>query len=261
VGENLQDRYEISVVTRMKSDFSLMQGMKLRPPLPGEEPDPRYLEWKKGNGPFTTNGAVVAMAKRSSPTRPDPDLFLFGLLGMFKGYFPGYSRLIAQEEDLFTWAILKAHSSNRSGRVSLRSGDPRDVPLIDFDYFAGGAQAEEDLSAVVDGVETVRRINRRYAHIVTEEIVPGAAVQSREQLRQYVKDNAWGHHACGTCRMGAAGDPMAVVDGRFRVHGVDGLRVVDASVFPRIPGFFIVSAVYMAGEKARDVIVEAASPA
>ena len=59
--------------------------------------------------------------------------------------------------------------------------------------------------------------------------------------------------------MGPRDDPMAVVDSRFRVHGTRGLRVVDASVFPRIPGFFIASAVYMVSEKARDVIVEDAN--
>jgi choline dehydrogenase len=259
VGENLQDRYEITVITRMKHDFSLMKGMKLRPPLPGEEPDPQFREWLAGGGAYTTNGAVVSITKRSLPNRPEPDLFLFGLLGSFKGYFPGYSGLIAQQEDLFTWAILKAHTNNTSGRVTLRSNDPRDVPDINFNYFAGGTEAEDDLAAVVDGVETVRRINRGCQAIVAEEIVPGAAVGTREQVRQFVVDNAWGHHACGTCKMGPASDPMAVVDSRFRVYGVRGLRVVDASVFPKIPGFFIVSAVYMISEKARDAVIEDAN--
>lgn len=258
VGENLQDRYEISVVMRMKRNFSLMKGMKLRPPLPGEEPDPQLREWLLGKGPYTTNGAVVSIVKRSLPTRPDPDLFLFGLLGSFKGYFPGYSALIGQQEDLFTWAILKAHTHNTTGRVTLRSNDPRDVPDINFNYFAGGAEADADLDAVVEGVATVRRINRRCEDIIEEEMIPGAAVQTREQLRQFIKDNTWGHHACGTCRMGRVSDPMAVVDSKFQVHGVRGLRIVDASVFPKIPGFFIASAVYMVSEKARDAIVEAA---
>lgn len=259
VGENLQDRYEISVVIRMKRGFSLMKGMKLRPPLPGEEPDAQLREWLLGKGPYTTNGAVVSIVKRSLPTRPEPDLFLFGLLGSFKGYFPGYSRVIAQQEDLFTWAILKAHTNNTTGRVTLRSNDPRDVPQINFNYFAGGAQADDDLAAVVEGVETVRRINRRCEDIIAEEMVPGEQVHTREQLRQFIRDNAWGHHACGTCKMGPASDPLAVVDSGFRVHGVRGLRIVDASVFPKIPGFFIASAVYMVSEKARDAIVEDAN--
>ncbi len=70
-----------------------------------------------------------------------------------------------------------------------------------------------------------------------------------------MKDNAWGHHASCTCKIGVDADPMAVLDSKFRVRGATNLRVVDASVFPRIPGFFIVSAVYMVSEKAADVIL------
>jgi choline dehydrogenase-like flavoprotein len=68
-----------------------------------------------------------------------------------------------------------------------------------------------------------------------------------------VKDNAWGHHASCSCRIGKEADG-GVIDSQFRVHGVKGLRVVDASIFPRIPGFFIVSSIYIAAEKAADVI-------
>ena len=68
------------------------------------------------------------------------------------------------------------------------------------------------------------------------------------------RTNAWGHHASCSCAIGTP-DENGVLSSDFRVHGVDGLRVVDASVFPRIPGFFIASAVYMVGEKAADVIL------
>ncbi|MGC4081496.1 MAG: GMC oxidoreductase [Vicinamibacterales bacterium] len=72
-------------------------------------------------------------------------------------------------------------------------------------------------------------------------------------LEDFVRDRAWGHHASCSCPMG---DPRSggVVSSDFKVHGVSALRIVDASVFPRIPGFFIASAVYMIGEKAADVI-------
>ena len=89
---------------------------------------------------------------------------------------------------------------------------------------------------------------------IASEEVPGAAIETDEQLAQFVRDHAWGHHACGTCAIGmrAAG---GVLGSDFRVHGTAGLRVVDASVFPRIPGYFIASAVYMIAEKAADVIL------
>ena len=90
--------------------------------------------------------------------------------------------------------------------------------------------------------------------MIAEEEVPGSEVKSDKELEQFVRDHAWGHHACGTCAIGAFED-NGVLGSDFRVHRTMGLRVVDASVFPRIPGYFIASAVYMAVEKAADVIL------
>jgi choline dehydrogenase len=86
-------------------------------------------------------------------------------------------------------------------------------------------------------------------------VVPGPAFATRESLKQFVRDEAWGHHASSSARMGKPDDPLAVVDSSFRVIGTRGLRVVDASIFPRIPGFFIVTAVYMIAEKAAAAIL------
>jgi choline dehydrogenase-like flavoprotein len=90
--------------------------------------------------------------------------------------------------------------------------------------------------------------------LIEEEELPGTRLQSDEELAAYVRDNAWGHHASCSCAIGprSAG---GVLESGFTVHGTQGLRVVDASIFPRIPGFFIASAVYMIAEKAADVIL------
>jgi choline dehydrogenase len=265
VGENLQDRYEVGVVTEMEQDFSLLEGATFNGPQTGEPGDPHFREWLQGRGVYTTNGAVAALIRRSesvvqsaasSKQKPDPDLFLFALAGFFKGYYPGYSQAAIARQNYLTWTILKAHTRNRAGRVTLRSAEPRDVPDIVFHYFDEGSDSEgSDLEALVDGVEFVRRMNAGTAAI-KQEAVPGKRYQTREQIRQFVKDNAWGHHASCSCKMGRSDDPMAVVDSRFRVHGTKNLRVVDASVFPRIPGFFIVTPVYMISEKASEVIIE-----
>ena len=74
------------------------------------------------------------------------------------------------------------------------------------------------------------------------------------QIKDHIRETAWGHHACGTCAMKPE-DQEGVVDSTFKVYGIDRLRIVDASVFPRIPGFFIVTSVYMIAEKAADVIL------
>ncbi|HTU74619.1 MAG TPA: GMC oxidoreductase [Trebonia sp.] len=262
VGLNLQDRYEVGVVSKMKQDFSLLRGDRFRPPAPGEEPDPGFTQWQsRGQGIYATNGALVGLIRRSRRELPAPDLFIFGLPARFEGYYPGYSAELEWHHDYFTWAVLKAHTINRAGQVLLRSDDPRDPPNVDFHYFDEGTDTEgADLEAVVDGVRIARDLMRRAGDLVAEEVWPGPAVQTREQVRDWVRDQAWGHHASCTCPIGPASDPAAVVDSRFRVHGARRLRIVDASVFPRIPGFFIVTSVYMLAEKASDVILSDARP-
>lgn len=253
VGTNLQDRYEVGVVNRMNDDWEVLKGAKYA------KGDPQYEEWEtKHQGVYTTNGAVLAIIKRSMEEQPLPDLFCFAVLGKFRGYFPGYSKLIKEHLNYLTWAVLKAHTINRAGEVRLASTDPRDRPYINFHYFEEGSDQEgTDLDAVVEGIRFVRTLAAPLIEqgIIAEEEYPGKALQSDQELRDYVRYNAWGHHASCTCPIGSDDDPMAVLDGNFKVRGIEGLRVVDASVFPRIPGFFIVSSVYMIGEKAADVIL------
>jgi choline dehydrogenase-like flavoprotein len=180
-------------------------------------------------------------------------------VGLFGGYFPGYSSLAVTKPNYLTWAILKAHTENCAGEVVLRSADPRDTPLINFHYFEEGSdKAGEDLDSVVAGIRFVRKLTAKLKAegAIAEEEQPGEARQSDDALKDYVRTNAWGHHASCSCPIGPR-DSGGVVGGDFRVHGTAGLRVVDASVFPRIPGFFIVSAVYMIAEKAADVILGA----
>ncbi|HXC13271.1 MAG TPA: GMC family oxidoreductase, partial [Stellaceae bacterium] len=217
-------------------------------------------DWAAGHdGVYASNGAVLAAILKSRPERPLPDLFCFALLGLFGGYFPGYSSLEVTKPNYLTWAILKAHTQNHAGEVRLRSADPRDTPLVDFNYFEEGSDSTgEDLDSVVAGIRFVRRLTKELKDrgLIAAEEQPGDAVQSDDELKDFIRTRAWGHHASCTCAIGPR-DAGGVLGSDFRVHGTSGLRVVDASVFPRIPGFFIVSAVYMAAEKAADVILAA----
>lgn len=256
VGKNLQDRYEVGVVNKMGfEEWNIFKGAKF------STSDTQYEEWaERKEGPYITNGAVLSMFKRSAPERPLPDLFCVAFLGRFQGYFPNYSRLFAENLNYLTWAILKAHTNNRAGAVTLRSSDPRDPPEINFHYFEEGtADGQQDLDSVVDGIHFVRKLTAQLKHgnIRAEEMMPGPDVETDEELRDFVRSHAWGHHASCSCAIGTR-EQQGVLDSAFRVHGTQGLRVVDASVFPRIPGYFIVSAVYMIGEKAADVILEEA---
>lgn len=143
--------------------------------------------------------------------------------------------------------------------MKLRSADPRDVPDIDFNYFdSGSGNWSYDLDATVEGMQFARQILATYARQTDSapltELAPGPHVNTTEKLRQWVKDTSWGHHASCSCPIGADADPMAVLDAEFRVRGTQGLRVVDASVFPTIPGFYIQTSIYMVSEKAAVVI-------
>jgi choline dehydrogenase-like flavoprotein len=254
VGSNLQDRYEVGVVNRMSFDaWWVLEGAKFA------AGDPQYEQWKaKREGVYTTNGSVLAVVKRSFPERPLPDLFCFALLAPFRGYFPGYSGPFARDLNYLTWAILKAYTKNNAGTVRLRTADPRDMPAVCFHYFEEGSdEGGEDLQSVVEGIKFVRKLTAplKRRGLIAEEELPGEDVQSDPELCKFVREHAWGHHASCSCPVGDR-DKGGVVNSNFEVHGTRGLRIVDASVFPKIPGFFIVSSVYTIGEKAADVILQ-----
>jgi choline dehydrogenase-like flavoprotein len=268
VGTNLQDRYEIGVISEVKKDFVLLENLAMGEPAPGQPPDAALKEWRENKtGLYTSNAVIVGILKKSRPELPAPDLFIFAVPGFFKGYYKGYSQDranpdLATKHNLLTWLVMKAHTKNRAGTVTLRSTNPRDVPEINFHYFYEGTDRREgeDLDALVEGFKFIRQINR----IATDKGVvkrniwprPEDNVQDEAGIRDFITREAWGHHASCSCPIGADDDPMAVLDSRFRVRGVRNLRVVDASVFPRIPGLFIVTNVYMISEKASDVIAE-----
>ena len=124
----------MGVVNRMNFDaWEVLRGAKFAPG------DPQYTMWETNrDGVYTTNGAVLAIIKKGLESQPRPDLFIFALLGLFRGYFPTYSRLFAENLNYLTWAILKAHTNNTAGTVRLRSKDPLERPEINFKYFDEG---------------------------------------------------------------------------------------------------------------------------
>lgn len=257
VGTNLQDRYEVSVVSEMKRDWKIIKNATFEPPPTSNETgDPCYVEWQNGKGVYTTNGALLVAIRKSEAAGKDadPDLFMFALAGKFHGYYPGYSKDVERTKNFLSWLVLKAHTENDAGFVRLTSADPRQRPGINFQYFNDPDTAKRDVDAVLEGVRFVRKISKHNTAI-KNETYPGPGINTDAEIRDFIQDNAWGHHASCTNRMGKPDDPNAVVDSNFRVIGTRGLRIVDASVFPKIPGFFIVTPIYMIAEKAADVIL------
>jgi choline dehydrogenase len=257
VGRNLQDRYEVAVTHRMRHPWRVLEGANF------EHGDAAWQRWHaQRSSMYDGSGAAIAVVRRSKASLPEPDIFCMALPVLFEGYATDFSKAIREHHDRLTWAVLKAHTNNRAGSVSLRSNDPRDPPLVNFRYFEDGDDGSgQDLQAVVQAISFVRRLTAplRAAGIIEEECAPGLAVNTDEALADYVRNTAWGHHASCSCPIGARADG-GVLGSDFSVHGTRRLRVVDASVFPRIPGFFVAAAVYMIGEKAAEMLLQRGTP-
>jgi choline dehydrogenase len=257
VGTNLQDHYETAVQGHIPNNWTALDGCTF-----DHGSDPCLERWEKnglgGRGVYSSDGFAAAMFYKSSVTTDDSyDVFVFGGPVNFRGYFPGYGINITERHDWFSWAVLKAHPRNQAGSVTLRSADPLDMPDIVFNSFdTGSGDYEKDLQAITEAIGVARGAFDRQLVEVTE-VLPGDDVKTEEEIHEYIKNTAWGHHASCTCPIGTDTDPMAVLDSNFQVRGVAGLRVVDASVYPRIPGTFTAVSTYMVAEKAADVILDA----
>ena len=266
VGKNLQDRYEVGIVAKAGEVFPLLKDASFHGPAAGEtRGDESFEKWRnEGKGLYATNGAVIGFLARSSVAENnEPDLFIFGVPGAFVGYYTGWSdEAVAPPHDKWTWLLLKAHARFR-GEVTLASDDPLEPPAVDFRYFERApdgtltADAVKDLTAMREGVRIVNNLVSKSSRLdgLDPEAMAEIDLGSDSGIDQFIQDRAWGHHASCTCKIGGDDDPDAVLDSSFRVRGTKGLRVVDASVFPKIPGFFVVMPIYMIAEKAADAIL------
>ncbi|KAK8190390.1 uncharacterized protein BKA78DRAFT_252775 [Phyllosticta capitalensis] len=256
VGKNLQDRYEIPIIGEAPTKLDLLKKCTF---LEGEDPCLEQWENSAYKGAYGTNGVALAIIKKSQVAENnDADLFVAGWPAYFNGYYPDFFTNATASGKAWTWLTLKAHSRNAAGEVTLRSADPLEVPDITMNNFQEGG--DEDLEAILEGLKYSRNAFNDLIPLDGDftEVWPGPSVSTDEELKQFTRDEAWGHHASCTCPIGADDDENAVLDGDFQVRGVEGLRVVDASVFPKIPGYYIALPIYMLSEKAADVITAAA---
>ena len=252
VGANMQDNYEMGVIAQAS------QNLTTTGPIctwGATADDPCLALWREGKGPYATGPLDAIMVKTSKAAYNERDLFMWGMPGAFRGFWPPTPDVPIDPPSTFGFSMAKIHPQSRKGTVMLRSTDPRDVPEINFRFFEDNA--ESDLNAMAEGIEFGRKVFDSITAPLGPFTEQDPCQDGKEcDVKEHIKTQAWSHHATSSCAIGADDDSMAVLDSEFRVRKVDGLRVVDASAFPRIPGAFPVLPTFMLSEKAADVIID-----
>lgn len=210
----------------------------------------QYVLTRKGPLSLSVNQAGGFV--RSRPDRPRPNIQLYFSPLSYTRAIPGKRALM--RTDFFSGFMLgisNCHPKSR-GTIELGSADPFAPPLIRPNYLSD----ESDLEELVEGARILRKIAGPMASQIKREIVPGPAIESDSEMAADIRARSGSvFHACGTCGMGP--DPnLSVVDPRLKVHGIEGLRVVDASIFPLIPSGNINAPSIMVGERGSDFILE-----
>jgi len=243
VGQNLQDHLELYIQMAASQPVSLFKYWNLfGKAWVG-------LQWLiNKTGPGASNQFESAAFIRSDVGVEYPDIQYH-----FLPIAVRYDGRAAAEGHGFQAHVGPMRSPSR-GSVTLRSSDPAADPKILFNYMSH----EKDWADFRKCIRLTREIFAQDAFkpFVKHEIQPGEAVQSDDALNDFIRDHVESaYHPCGTCKMGRADDPMAVVDPTCRVIGVDGLRVADSSIFPRITNGNLNGPSIMVGEKASDHIL------
>ena len=243
VGQNLQDHMEVYIQQESLKPITLNSKLGLfSKALIGAE----WLFFKSGHG--ATNHFESAAFVRSKPGIDYPDIQYHFLPAAIR-----YDGKAAAKGHGFQAHVGPMRSKSR-GSVTLRSSDPFEKPKILFNYMSH----PDDW---VDFRHAVRLTREIFAQAALDpyrgrEISPGSHVQTDEEIDDFLREHAESaFHPCGTCRMGAANDRTAVVDPQCRVIGVEGLRVADSSIFPRVTNGNLNAPSIMTGEKASDHIL------
>jgi len=249
VGAHLQDHLGADILCRanvptLNQELRPWSG-KLRSGL-------RFLTSRRGPLSLSVNQAGGFVSVRPGETRADLQLYFSPL--SYTRAPPGKRPLISP--DSFPGFLLGFNPCRPTsrGHLSIRSADPFEPPAIQPNYL----DTEHDRQLMLEGMRLMRRLASApsFRAIIKRELVPGADCATDEALARHVREHAWTvFHPCGTCRMGDS-DKGNVVDARLRVHGVPGLRVADASIFPSIPSGNTNAPSIMVGERAADMLLE-----
>lgn len=201
-------------------------------------------ETKQPVEPGRQNLSEAALFVRSEPGMLAPDLQIAFV------HVP-FDIIVGQQHPNAVSILPGVVRPNSRGWIRLASNDPLDKPLVNPNYFGDPS----DLTRLVQSVEISRDIfaTNSFRSVLAGELMPGSDVQGKKALTEFVRSKADSyHHQAGSCKMGI--DSMSVVDPRLRVHGVEGLRVVDASVMPAVPSGNCHTAIVAIAERAVDLI-------
>ncbi|NCV10988.1 MAG: choline dehydrogenase [Rhodobacteraceae bacterium] len=243
VGQNLQDHLELYIQMAASQPVSLYKYWNL---LGKAWVGLQWLLNKSGPGASNQFESAAFIRSRAGVEYPDIQYHFLPIAVRYDGQ-------AAAEGHGFQAHVGPMRSPSR-GSVTLRSSDPAEAPKILFNYMSH----EKDWEDFRRCIRLTREIfaQEAFAPFVRHEIQPGADVQSDDALNSFIKDHVESaYHPCGTCKMGDATDPMAVVDPECRVIGVSGLRVADSSIFPQITNGNLNGPSIMVGEKASDHIL------
>ncbi len=244
VGQNLQEHPNLLNIFRASGKLGLSRYLRL------DRATMSVMRWAMtGEGPFAMAGTManIFMRSREGLERPDVQIIVMPVHQHAELWFPWVTR---KPVYAFTARVGVLHALSR-GWVKLRSSDPRDLPRIRFNMFVEKA----DLDAMVEAVKFSRELfaQQPMRDLISEELLPGKEFTSDGELGEAIRSQAeHRHHACGTCKMGI--DDQAVVDAELRVHGIENLRVADASVMPDDPSGNTNVPTMMIGEKAADLL-------
>ncbi|MEZ5535451.1 MAG: choline dehydrogenase [Thiolinea sp.] len=243
VGQNLQDHLELYLQMASKQPITLFKYWNLwGKALIGAQ----WLFSKKGLGASNQFESAAFIRSQAGVKYPDIQYHFLPIAVRYDGQ-------AAAEGHGFQAHVGPMRSPSR-GQITLSSADPKDAPKIQFNYMS----TEQDWADFRRCIRLTREIfaQEAFKPYVKHEIQPGEALQSDEELNGFIGEHVESaYHPCGSCRMGAVDDPLAVVDPETRVIGVDGLRVADSSIFPRITNGNLNAPSIMTGEKAADHIL------
>jgi choline dehydrogenase len=249
VGRNLQDHFYVHCPVRSTPESSYNEQLHgVRKYLHGL----RYL--LKRDGYLALGASQAAAFVKSRPEEEYGDLQLTFKPMTFHYHASG--KVEIDREPAFRASVCHLRPKSL-GEVRLRSADPQQSPAFIPNYLTH----PDDVSAMLSGMRKVREIlsTRPLASRVVEELAPGKSVQSDEQMVDFMaRHGNCAYHPAGTCKMGK--DREAVVDARLRVHGIGRLRVIDASIMPRVTSGNTNAPSMMIGEKGADMIAQDAMP-